>query len=134
MWPLSLIQFNSIQFTLSLSFLPYPALAAEVVTPEDSPAAVVVGKDVILKPNPTMKIQAGSWSFNSNMIVFWYPGQAIINKLYNHSVYFNESDASLTLRSVQVNESGDYVLNGALPPYQVKLTLSVEGESYNVSP
>lgn len=100
-----------------------------MVSPENSPAAIVVGQNVTLKADPPQTIDAGTWNFESIQILFWFHENNITNPEYKSRISFNLSDGSLTITSLEVQDSGDYALNGARPTFHRKLTLSVQGET-----
>ncbi|KAG5270938.1 hypothetical protein AALO_G00174040 [Alosa alosa] len=122
-----------VPFALFLHVCLGQALAV-VVTPENSPAAIVVGQNVTLKPNPPYTITHGAWNFESNLILFWYPGDNVTQSPYENRIFFNESNASLTLTSLQVGDSGQYHCNGVRPrAFNRVLTLSVQVPISNVN-
>ncbi|XP_041962009.1 hemicentin-1-like isoform X2 [Alosa sapidissima] len=122
-----------VPFALFLHVCLGQALAV-VVTPENSPAAIVVGQNVTLKPNPPYTITHGAWNFESNLILFWYPGDNVTQSPYENRIFFNESNASLTLTSLQVGDSGQYRCNGVRPrAFNRVLTLSVQVPISNVN-
>ncbi|XP_076135975.1 cell adhesion molecule CEACAM5-like [Alosa pseudoharengus] len=122
-----------VPFALFLHLCLGQALAV-VVTPENSPAAIVVGQNVTLKPNTPYNITHGAWHFESNLIMFWYPGDYVTISPYENRIFFNESDASLTLTSFQVGDSGKYRCNGLRPrAFNRVLTLSVQVPISNVN-
>ncbi|XP_076135974.1 hemicentin-1-like [Alosa pseudoharengus] len=86
--------------------------ALTVVVPPDSPAAIEVGQNVTLKANPNGTIEDGTWVFETTTILLWYPGRERPDPQYKNRIFFNASDASLTLTSLQVDDSGQYALNG----------------------
>lgn len=100
-----------------------------VVSPENSPAAIVVGENVTLKANPPATIVAGVWNIDSTQIVFWYPDTTIITQKYINRTSVDSNHGSITITFLQVEDSGVYVLNGAKPTFQRRLTLSVQGET-----
>ncbi|KAL2084224.1 hypothetical protein ACEWY4_019742 [Coilia grayii] len=123
-----------VAFALFLHLIIYPGLDAVVVTSANSPAAVHVGQNVTLMANPNITIDAGSWSFNSDLVVFFYPpDKVILSEKYKNKMIFNRTDYSLMVISAQVDDSGDYILNGAEPFYRKKLTLSIQVPVSSVS-
>lgn len=89
---------------------------------------MAVGRNVTFTLNPPINITAGSWLFDGNILVFWYPGQFIVSDNYKGRLSFNSSTSQITLHSVQVSDSGPYVLQGMNPAVKVELRLSVQGE------
>lgn len=73
-----------------------------------------------------MKITAGSWLLDGNILVFFYPDPFILSD--PKRIFFNSSTSQLSLYSVQVNDSGLYVLQGVTPTVKAELELSVQGE------
>lgn len=75
-------------------------------------------------------VSAGAWMFNSDIIVMIFPGNEIISNNWSDRVTFNSTThhSSLTIRSLQVEDSGLYTLQG-LNSFRVQLTLSVQGKT-----
>lgn len=87
---------------------------------------VPVGNDITFYgPAP---VTTGAWLFNNEIIVVIYPGGHILSNDWSSRVIFNSSMSSLMIKSVQLNDSGNYTLE-ELNSFRVKLTLSVQGEN-----
>lgn len=78
-----------------------------------------------------MNITAGSWLFDGNILLFWYPDQSIVSDSYKGRISLNLSTSQITLYSAQVSDSGLYVLQGMNPIVKAELLLSVQGEFPN---
>ncbi|TSZ83248.1 Hemicentin-1 [Bagarius yarrelli] len=94
---------------------------------------LAVGENVTLTPNPSINITAGSWLFDGNIMLFWYPDNFIVGDSYNGRVSFNSSTSQITLYSAQLSNSGLYVLQGMNPTVNARVTLSVQVAITNVS-
>ncbi|XP_062395016.1 hemicentin-1-like [Sardina pilchardus] len=105
----------------------------QVVVPPDTPTAIEVGQNVTLRANHSHTILAGTWNFETTTIILWYPGNELPTPQYDGRIVFNTSDASLTLTSLQVDDSGDYGLNGLDPVFQRQFVLSVQERISNVT-
>ncbi|XP_066539333.1 carcinoembryonic antigen-related cell adhesion molecule 5-like isoform X2 [Hoplias malabaricus] len=106
-------------------------VSSVTLVPSENP--VVAGRNVTISVNPGMTISAGTWLFGSNMIVFWFPDMLVHGDNYKNRISFNSTSAQLTLWSVQVNDSGLYVLQGANPNIRTEVSLSVQEPVSNVS-
>lgn len=78
-----------------------------------------------------MTIISGSWLLDGNILVFFYPDNVIVSDSYKERLSFNSSTSQLSLHSVQVNDSGLYVLQGMNPAVKAELNLTVQGEFPN---
>lgn len=87
-----------------------------------------VGSNVTLYTQAT--VSTGAWLFGSTMILMILPGNVIILNDWRDRVAFNSSTnhTSLTITSLQMEESGVYTLQG-VNGFRAQLTLSVQGES-----
>ncbi|KAK5861854.1 hypothetical protein PBY51_017298 [Eleginops maclovinus] len=91
---------------------------------------VPVGSSVTLfgKDNVT----TGTWIFDNNLIVLIFPGNVIISKNWKNRVTFNSTTVSLTITSVQLEDSGVYTLQD-INDFIARLTLSVQVPISNVT-
>ncbi|XP_076593549.1 carcinoembryonic antigen-related cell adhesion molecule 1 [Chaetodon auriga] len=80
----------------------------------------------------TANVTTGAWMFNNALIVMIFPGDKIITNSWSSRVTFNTSTSSLTIRSLQVEDSGLYTLE-ALNLFRAQLTLSVQVPISNVT-
>lgn len=92
-----------------------------------------VGSSVTLYSNSS--VLAGAWMFNNDIIVMLFPGNEILSDQWINRVTFNSttSHSSLTIRSLQVADSGVYTLQ-ALNLFRVQLVLSVQGKMSVITP
>ncbi|KAM8847150.1 carcinoembryonic antigen-related cell adhesion molecule 1 [Synchiropus picturatus] len=58
----------------------------------------------------TFVVTLGSWTFDSDILVIVYPGGANISAAWQDRVEYNPATSALTLRFVQLNDSGEYRL------------------------
>uniref|UniRef100_W5LHE3 Ig-like domain-containing protein n=1 Tax=Astyanax mexicanus TaxID=7994 RepID=W5LHE3_ASTMX len=92
------------------------------------PAILRVGENVTFSVNPLIAIEAGTWQFENNILVFWYPGDIMVGNGYEGRVSFNQTSLQLSLHSLQTNDSGVYILQSVKPSVQAQVSLSVQGE------
>ncbi|XP_071326913.1 cell adhesion molecule CEACAM5-like [Trachinotus anak] len=91
---------------------------------------VPVGHNVTLYSQTT--VTTGAWVFDNNIIVFILSGSATITDNWRDRVTFNSNDSSLSIKSVQVEDSGVYTLQ-SVNPFRAQLTLSVQVPISNVA-
>ncbi|KAG9275980.1 carcinoembryonic antigen-related cell adhesion molecule 1-like [Astyanax mexicanus] len=94
---------------------------------------VRVGENVTFSVNPLIAIVAGTWQFENNILVFWYPGDIMVGNGYEGRVSFNQTSLQLSLHSLQTNDSGVYILQSVKPSVQAQVSLSVQEPITNVS-
>lgn len=70
----------------------------------------------------------GAWMFNNSLIVMIFPGNITIfdERKDRIMVNFTDNHTSLTITSLQLNDSGEYTLQGTTGRFSIKL--SVQGE------
>lgn len=87
-----------------------------------------VGSNVTLSSQANVVV--GAWIFNSDIIVMIFPGGEIISNSWKDRIIFNSTsnDISLTIRSVQSEDSGLFTLQ-AVNSFRAQLTLSVQGKT-----
>lgn len=87
-----------------------------------------VGSSVTLSSQ--VSVSTGAWMFSSDIIVMIFPGNQIIFNSWSDRVTFNSTTnhSSLTIRSLQVEDSGLYTLQG-LNSFRAQLALSVQGKT-----
>ncbi|KAI3361185.1 hypothetical protein L3Q82_013381, partial [Scortum barcoo] len=73
-------------------------------------------------------ITTGAWIFNNHIIVIVFPGGMAINNDWKNRVTFNSTTSSLTISSLQVEDSGLYTLQD-VSFFRAELTLSVQGHN-----
>ncbi|XP_039974725.1 carcinoembryonic antigen-related cell adhesion molecule 1 [Xiphias gladius] len=89
-----------------------------------------VGSNVTLYSRANVTI--GAWLFDNNIIVLIVPGDNIITNTWRERVTFNSTTSSLTIRSLQLRDSGVYTLQ-AVNSFRAQLTLSVQVPISNVT-
>lgn len=91
---------------------------------------VPVGSSVTLVS--TSSVSTGAWLFNNDMIVMIFQGGEIISNQWNKRVTYNSSanHTSLTISSLQVEDSGNYTLQ-AMNFFRVQLELLVQGKTFH---
>nr|XP_046157426.1 carcinoembryonic antigen-related cell adhesion molecule 5-like [Oncorhynchus gorbuscha] len=119
-WVLILVLLN---FTTDVS--------GQVVVPSMNP--LDVGSNVTLNLVPKSPINIGTWSYETTIIVLFYPGGSIVSKSYRGRVSFNRSSAELSISSLQLNDSGRYTVQGMEPVLKAVVTLSVQEPISNVT-
>lgn len=76
-------------------------------------------------------VTVGAWLFNNSIIVIMYPGQQIVSDKWKDRVTLSltQNHTSLTMASVQVEDSGEYKLQQFQGNSQeFSIQLSVQGE------
>lgn len=89
-----------------------------------------VGSNVTLMSNSSVTM--GAWLFNNNIIVMIVPGNTLIADAWTDRVTYNSTTSSLTIRYLQVADSGKYTLQD-INSFPAELTLSVQVPISNVS-
>ncbi|XP_075965820.1 cell adhesion molecule CEACAM5-like [Anarhichas minor] len=82
-----------------------------------------VGSNVTLFSQDNVTV--GAWLFDNDIIVLIFPGNTIITNNWINRVAFNPTFSSLTINSVQLEDSGLYTLQ-AVNSFRAQLTLSVQ--------
>ncbi|XP_064803844.1 carcinoembryonic antigen-related cell adhesion molecule 5-like [Oncorhynchus masou masou] len=118
-WVLILVLLN---FTTDVS--------GQVVVPSKNPLAV--GSNVTLNLVPQSPINIGTWSYETTIIVLFYPVGSIVSTSYRGRVLFNRSSSELSISSLQLNDSGRYTVQGMEPVLYAVVTLSVQEPISNV--
>ncbi|XP_034553518.1 carcinoembryonic antigen-related cell adhesion molecule 1 [Notolabrus celidotus] len=90
---------------------------------EASQNPLPVGSTVTLTSNAS--VTTGAWLFDTDFIVFIIPGSFIVSNTWGSRVTFNSNTSSLTIRSLQIQDSGNYELL-ALNAFSAELTLFVQ--------
>lgn len=89
---------------------------------------IEVGSNVTL--NSQASVSTGVWMLaDMGIIVFISSGNAMIDMDWRDRVTFNPNTSSLTIRSLQVEDSGMYILE-AFNSFRANLTLSVQGKDH----
>ncbi|CAK6977090.1 hemicentin-1-like [Scomber scombrus] len=91
---------------------------------------VPVGSNVTLFSSAS--VSTGSWKFGTDTIVFIFEGNALISNTWENRSIFNSTTSSLTLKSVQLEDSGLFTLQ-AFNSFSAQLTLSVQVPISNVT-
>ncbi|XP_030641492.1 carcinoembryonic antigen-related cell adhesion molecule 1 [Chanos chanos] len=94
---------------------------------------LAVGKNVTLSLVPEMSLEEGDVLFETTTIVFWYPGRVRILNFDKDRLSYNSTTSQLHIRSVTLNDSGLYTLQGIVPSLHTHLRLSVQEPISNVS-
>ncbi|XP_078107950.1 carcinoembryonic antigen-related cell adhesion molecule 1 [Sander vitreus] len=79
-----------------------------------------------------LPITTGAWMFNNQIIVMIFPGGQIITNTWSNRVTFNSTTSSLTIMSLQLEDSGVYTLQ-SVNNFLAQLTLSVQVPISNVT-
>ncbi|XP_054637539.1 carcinoembryonic antigen-related cell adhesion molecule 5-like [Dunckerocampus dactyliophorus] len=69
---------------------------------------IPVGRNVTLFSQN--QVNTGAWLFNNNIIVIIFPGNAVVATEWTGKVTFDTNTSSLTIMSLQVEDSGTYTL------------------------
>ncbi|XP_056142091.1 carcinoembryonic antigen-related cell adhesion molecule 1 [Lampris incognitus] len=92
-----------------------------------------VGSNVTLSVSNHTTITVGLWQKNGNTIVLIYPGGFKISDEWKDRATFNPNSSALTIRSLQLADSGLYALQSLEPVFRSQITLSVQEPISNVS-
>ncbi|KAL6109223.1 uncharacterized protein ACO6RY_12406 [Pungitius sinensis] len=104
-----------------------PAASMEALYASENP--VPVGGNVTLYSQAD--VQAAVWMFDTEIIVLMLEGNALITKNWTHRAILN-SNSSLTISSLQQNDSGIYTLV-VVNSHRAQLTLTVQVPISNVT-
>ncbi|XP_034729098.1 carcinoembryonic antigen-related cell adhesion molecule 1 [Etheostoma cragini] len=119
---------SPVVFVLLLVATTFTAGASFQIYASENP--LPVGNNVTLSSkNP---VTSGAWLFNNEIIVMIYPGGQITNDNWIKRVTFNLTTSSLTIMSLQLEDSGVYTLQG-INSFRAQLSLSVQVPISNVS-
>uniref|UniRef100_A0A4W5M142 Ig-like domain-containing protein n=1 Tax=Hucho hucho TaxID=62062 RepID=A0A4W5M142_9TELE len=89
---------------------------------------LAVGSNVTLNLVPQSPINIGTWSYETTIIVLFYPNGSSVSTSYQGRVSFNRSSSELSISSLQLNDSGLYTVQGMEPVLCAVVTLSVRGK------
>lgn len=92
---------------------------------------LIVGSNVTLY-STVANVTNGIWLFNNDVIVLIVGSEIIINNNWLEMVTYIPTPPTLTIRSLQLRDSGLYTLN-ALNFFTVQLTLSVQGKDHFIT-
>uniref|UniRef100_A0A8C7VX83 Ig-like domain-containing protein n=1 Tax=Oncorhynchus mykiss TaxID=8022 RepID=A0A8C7VX83_ONCMY len=106
-------------------------VSGQVVVPSMNPLAV--GSNVTLNLVPQSPINIGTWSYETTIIVLFYPGGSSVSTSYQSRVSFSRSSSELSISSLQLNDSGRYTVQGMEPVLKAVVTLSVQEPISNVT-
>uniref|UniRef100_A0A8C7MU40 Ig-like domain-containing protein n=1 Tax=Oncorhynchus kisutch TaxID=8019 RepID=A0A8C7MU40_ONCKI len=106
-------------------------VSGQVVVPSMNPLAV--GSNVTLNLVPQSPINIGTWSYETTIIVLFYPNGSSVSTSYQGRVSFNRSSSELSISSLQLNDSGLYTVQGMEPVLYAVVTLSVREPISNVT-
>ncbi|XP_056299725.1 carcinoembryonic antigen-related cell adhesion molecule 1 [Pseudoliparis swirei] len=98
---------------------------------EASENPLPVGSNVTLF-SPQDNFTTGAWIFNNNIILLIFNGNPLIFKAWINRITFNSTLSSLTINSVQLEDSGLYTLQG-VNSFSSQLELSVQVPIANVT-
>ncbi|KAM3614517.1 uncharacterized protein V6R79_015708 [Siganus canaliculatus] len=110
-----------------MSYKAAPAVSQTIYASENP---IAVGSEVTLFSQSP--VTTGVWMFNNTALVLIFPGDRLILDDWNGTVSFNLTTSSLTIRSLRLENSGIYTLQGA-NSFLARLTLSVQVPISNVS-
>ncbi|XP_027143022.1 carcinoembryonic antigen-related cell adhesion molecule 1 [Larimichthys crocea] len=116
-----------VMFVLILAMMTLAPAYSQSIYASENP--LPVGSNVTLFSQTSVTL--GAWMFN-DIIVMITPTVNIITDAWRNRVTFNSTTSSLTIRSVQVEDSGLYTLQ-ALNSFTARLRLSVQDPVSNVT-
>ncbi|XP_039661098.1 carcinoembryonic antigen-related cell adhesion molecule 5-like isoform X4 [Perca fluviatilis] len=120
---------SPVVFVLILAATTFAA-AASIPLIYASVNPVPVGNNVTLFSQ--FPVTTGAWMFNNEIIVMIFPGGQVITNTWSNRVTFNSTTSSLTIMSLQLEDSGVYTLQ-SLNVFVAQLTLSVQVPISNVT-
>ena len=88
---------------------------------------VPVGETVTLEPIPQMDINIGTWSYETQAILFASKGDVQLTG-YRDKILFDNKTWALSLQNVTLADAGSYILQGFQPLFTAKATLYVLGK------
>ncbi|XP_068568969.1 carcinoembryonic antigen-related cell adhesion molecule 5-like [Cebidichthys violaceus] len=106
------------------------AAAASIQKIHASENPLPVGNNVTLFSQ--YNVTTGAWLFDNDIIVLIFSGNPVITNTWIDRVTFNSTFSSLTISSVQLEDSGLYTLQ-AVNSFRAQLTLSVQVPISNVT-
>lgn len=121
---------SPVVFVLIMSIIIFETAPAYGQSIHASENPLPVGSNVTLFSETN--VTSGAWMFNNNLIVMIFPGYTMISDTWRDRVTFNSFTSSLTIRSLQVSDSGLYTLQ-ALNSFRAQLALSVQVPISNVT-
>lgn len=118
-------------FVLILATITFKTAPAHSQSISATKNPIEVGSNVTL--NSQASVSTGVWMLaDMGIIVFISSGNAMIDMDWRDRVTFNPNTSSLTIRSLQVEDSGMYILE-AFNSFRANLTLSVQVPISNVT-
>nr|XP_019948219.1 PREDICTED: carcinoembryonic antigen-related cell adhesion molecule 5-like [Paralichthys olivaceus] len=121
---------SSVVFLLILVTITFSTDCGSCQTIVASENPLPVGSNVTLSSQTN--VTQGVWLLNNSMILMIFGGDPFINVLWRNRVTFNATNSSLSIRSVQLADSGVYTLQ-ELNVFRAELTLSVQVPISNVT-
>lgn len=120
---------SPVVFVLILATTIFAAVAStQEITASENP--ISVGSTVTLFSQDN--VITGAWMFENDIIVLIFPGDQIITNTWHDRVTFHSTTSSLTIRSLQLEDSGLYTIQ-AVNSFRAQLTLSVQVPISNVT-
>lgn len=92
---------------------------------EASQNPLPVGSTVTLTSN--FSVSQGTWFFEKQLIVFIVGKDSVVSNVWSARTTFDSNTSSLTIRSLQTQDSGVYQLQ-AVNSFTAELTLNVQGK------
>ncbi|CAB1334002.1 unnamed protein product [Coregonus sp. 'balchen'] len=106
-------------------------VSGQLLVPSMNPLAL--GSNVTLNLVPQSPIIIGTWSYETTVVVLFYPTGLSVHISYQDRVSFNRSSSELSISSLQLNDSGMYTIQGMEPDLHTVVILSVREPISNVT-
>ncbi|KAJ8005227.1 hypothetical protein DPEC_G00144450 [Dallia pectoralis] len=115
---------------LVLLYFPTDLFGSVMVAPGNH---LAVGSNVTLTIDPQIDINAGTWTHEKALIVLFFDSNEKLSANYRNRVSFNRTSLELSIRSLQLNDSGQYILQGIDPAMEIPVTLIIQDPISNVT-
>lgn len=119
---------SSVVFLLILLTFTTDSGSCQNISASENP--LPVGSNVTL--NSSKNVTQGAWMFKNNLILMIFGGSASISGPWRDRIAFDPATSALTIRSVQLGDSGLYTLQ-EINVFHAELTLSVQVPISNVT-
>ncbi|KAM4600710.1 carcinoembryonic antigen-related cell adhesion molecule 1 [Polymixia lowei] len=104
---------------------------SQEITASENP--LPIGKNITLSLSSQTPIIVGTWLHKTDVIVVVYPGGSTTGPAWLNRITFNSTSGELSIRSLQLADSGLYTFEGLDPILRAQITLSVQEPISNVT-
>ncbi|XP_051901461.1 carcinoembryonic antigen-related cell adhesion molecule 1-like isoform X2 [Pristis pectinata] len=92
-------------------FIPAGESQVFTVHAEHSRINVTVGGNALFSVRPSAEVTSGSWAFYGKLVLQWINANVVYGSGYQSRAELFSSNGSLLLRSVNMSDSGEYIVN-----------------------